>query len=69
MENKNYTKVLKKINTLINKAKRERDSKGYRENLGYDSQRELEDYMSGLNLSYQEETELMKTFYQHCDEI
>ncbi len=39
MENKNYTKVLKKINTLINKAKRERDSKGYRENLGYDSQR------------------------------
>jgi len=69
MENKNYTKVLKKINTLINKAKRERDSKGYRENLGYDSQRELEDYMSGLNLSYQEEAELIKIFYQHYDEI
>ena len=69
MENKNYTKALKKINTLINKAKRERDSKGYRENLGYDSQRELEDYMSGLNLSYQEEAELIKIFYQHCDEI
>jgi len=69
MENKDYTKALKKINALINKAKRERDSKGYRENLGYDSQGELEDYMDGLNLSYQEKAELIKIFYQHCDEI
>jgi len=69
MENRNYTKALKKINTLINKAKRERDSKGYRENLGYDSQGKLEDYMSRLDLSYQEEAELMKTFYLRCDEI
>ena len=69
MGNKGYTKALKKINALINKAKRERDSKGYRENLGYDSQGELEDYMSKLNLSYQEEAELIKTFYRHCDEI
>jgi len=69
MENKNYTKALKKINTLINKAKRERDSKGYRENLGYDSHLELEDYMSELNLPWQERTELKKIFYKQCDEI
>ena len=69
MGNKGYTKALKKINALINKAKRERDSKGYRENLGYDNQGELEDYMSKLNLSYQEEAELIKIFYRHCDEI
>ena len=69
MENKDYTKALKKINTLINKAKRERDSKGYRENLGYDSQPELEDYMSKLNLSYQDEAKLIEMFYQYCSEI
>lgn len=69
MENKDYAKALKKITTLINKARSEKESKGYRENLGYDSHRKLEDYMSGLDLSYQEETELMKIFYKQCDEI
>jgi len=69
MESKDYAKALKKINILINKAKRERDSKGYRENLGYNSHLKLEDYMSALSLSYQEETELKKIFYKQCDEI
>jgi len=69
MESKNYAKALKKINTLINKAIDERDRKGYRENLGYDSHFKLEDYMSKLDLPWQERTELKKIFYKQCDEI
>jgi len=63
------TKGLRKIDRLINKAKRERDKKGYRENLGYDSQRELEDYLSTLNLSYGEKTRLIALFYDRCEGI
>ena len=69
MKNKDYAKALKKINTLINKAKGEKNKKGYRENLGYGSQLELENYMSTLNLSYQEKAELIKMFYEYCDEL
>jgi len=69
MENKDYARVLKKINTLINKAKGEKNNKGYRENLGYDSQLELENYMSTLNLSNQEKAQLIKAFYEYCDEL
>ena len=69
MKNKDYAKVLKKINTLINKAKGEKNSKGYRENLGYHSQLELENYMKTLNLSYQERAKLIKMFYEYCDEF
>ncbi len=69
MKNKDYRTVLRKINTLINKAKGEKNNKGYRENLGYDSQLELENYMSTLDLSYQEKAKLIKMFYEYCDEL
>ena len=67
--NKDYIKALKKIDRLINRAKKERDSKGYRENLGYDSQGELENFMNTLKLSYGEKAQLIKLFYEYCDEI
>ena len=66
---KDKTKALRKIDRFINKAKKERDKKGYRENLGYDSQRELEDYLNILDLSYGEKARLITLFYRRCEEI
>lgn len=63
------TKALRKINTLINRAKRERDKKGYRENLGYDSQGKLEDYLETLDLSYSEKANLSRSFLDKCNQI
>jgi len=64
-----FQKAEKKIKQLIDRAKRERDRKGYRENLGYDSQGKLEDFFGILNFSYADEARLFELFYAECDKI
>ena len=54
---------------LIAKAKRERDSRGYRENLGYDQYRVLEDYCRELCLSYTETTIILGCFENACNAL
>lgn len=63
------TKGKQRVDYLIQQAKEERDKDGYRENLGYDTIYELEDYLKRLALSYQEESEVTKYFYSECDKI
>ena len=62
-------KGLRKIADLVDKAKREKTTKGPRENLGYDSIIELKSYLSQLDLSYIEYSRLIKVFYHMCDKI
>ena len=57
------------IKKVIAKAERERDRKGYRENLGYDSHNQVRDYLNTLELSYIEHSALMKQFNALCDRI
>lgn len=57
------------VDNIINKAKKERDTKGYRENLGYDQYPTLTDKISKLNLSYQEECQIKNYFSEQCDSI
>lgn len=54
---------------LIAKAKRERDLRGYRENLGYDQYQALEDYCRELCLSYTETTIILGCFENACDAL
>lgn len=62
-------KAHRKIEQLIDRAKQERDRKGYRENLGYDSQRKLEDFLETLNLSYPDKARLIELFWKKCNRI
>jgi len=64
-----FQKAENKIKQLVDRAKRERDRKGYRENLGYDSQGKLEDFFRTLNLSYSDEARLIELFYSECEKI
>lgn len=64
-----WLKAIGKIDSLVNKAKKERDHKGYRENLGYDQQNKFEDYLSTLDLTYQQRAKLIGHFYAKCGEI
>ncbi len=57
------------IKKVITKAERERDRKGYRENLGYDSVHVVEDYLKTLDLSYSEYCALKQEFSIQCDAI
>lgn len=67
---KQYNQAIKKCNALTNKAKQERDTLGYRENLGYDSENKLYDFVEGLDaLTYQDKTQIYKNFYKICDNI
>lgn len=65
----NYQLGQKRIRQLIDKACRIRDTKGYHENLGYEYDRSLKDYLSTLGLHYTEECNLLKEFYSACDKI
>lgn len=38
-------KAYKFVDKLITKAEKEKDKKGYRENLGYDAQNKVEEYL------------------------
>lgn len=58
-----------KIRALIRRAKRERDAGGYRENLGYDQRRKLQDYLNALDLTYSKRAALMGEFDRACDAI
>ena len=62
-------KARRKAQSLVEAAAHYRDNHGYRENLGFDSQRELEDYMSTLDLSYSEATDVLKEFWADCSAL
>lgn len=62
-------KAKRKVDYLISKAKKERDEKGYRENLGYDLIHVLEDYLSKLGLHYVDNAGITEYFYSECDKI
>lgn len=64
-----YKKALRFMHKLISKAEMERDTKGYRENLGYDSENKLDDFMGKLDLDYQQSCEIRTRFYVCCDAI
>jgi len=65
-----YHKAIKHADKLIAKAKRERDARGYRENLGYDSQRNLEAFMSkNHDMTYGEKCHIITYFNRQCDAI
>ncbi len=66
---KNYNKGKAFAEKLIRGAKRERDANGYRENLGYDQANKLSDFLSKLNLSYHEKSDIEIFFDSACDEI
>ena len=67
---KQYNKAMRKVDSLVTKAIEERLQKGYRENLGYDSQNELENYINFLDsLTYSDKTEIVQAFYSACDKI
>jgi hypothetical protein len=64
-----YKKALNFVDNLISKAEKERDTKGYRENLGYDSKNKLDKKLSTLDLSYSEKCEIEVHFHSRCDSI
>jgi len=65
----NFKRAQRKIRAIVNEAIHERDTKGYRENLGYDQQNRLEEYLNGLDLTYPEHAALIREFYKACDQI
>jgi hypothetical protein len=54
---------------LYKKAIKERDKKGYRENLGYDSANKLTDYVSTLDMHYQDQCKAKSYFNQLMDTV
>jgi hypothetical protein len=64
-----YKKALNFVDNLISKAEKERDTKGYRENLGYDSKNKLDKKISTLDLSYSEVCEIKDQFHSRCNSI
>lgn len=62
-------RALRKVRSLIARAVKERDTKGYRENLGYDSIHALDNFLSPLDLSYTDKCEVRQVFWQECDKI
>ena len=59
----------RRIQSIINTATHERDTTGYRENLGYDQQNKLQEYLNTLDLTYPEFCLFMGEFYRACDAI
>ena len=62
-------KAHNKAQRLIAKAKRERDLTGYREELGYDQCRFLQDYCNRLGLTYAETSHVLAQFEEACDNL
>lgn len=55
---------------LVRTAKRERDRRSYRENLGYDQEGKLTDFISTLpDLTYQDQGTILAAFYAECATI
>lgn len=65
----NKNKAIRFVDKIIKIAKKERDTKGYRENLGYDQANKVRDEIYKLGLEYNQEAEVMKYFYLMCDSI
>ncbi len=68
-EETDVKKAMKFADQLIKKAEQERDKKGYRENLGYDSERKLKDFISKLDLTYSDKSKVLDYFIGKCDKI
>ena len=65
-----YEKAIKFIDKIIKKAEQERDIKGYRENLGYDQDNKVIEYLEKLTLlTYPDKSELLSYFYNSCNSI
>jgi len=62
-------KVIVFADKLVEKAKKEKDTRGYRENLGYDSENKLRNYSLFQDLSYVEQCNVITYFYRLCDKI
>lgn len=56
-------------NRIIAESKRERDTRGYRENLGYDRRPELIACINLLVLPYQDQCQILAEFDAACDNI
>lgn len=69
----NYKKSMKKgysyVDTIINKCKEEIQTKGYRENLGYDQYINLQEKLDGLELVYSDRAKILNYFIQCCDNL
>lgn len=64
-----YQKALLKIKSVIKEAKDERDTKGYRENLGYDQRPFILGWLDASDLTYAERSKLLAQFDRLCDAI
>jgi len=58
-----------KVKELITRATKERDKQGYRENLGYEQRFTLLDYLFGLNLTYLQKSQILRSFDRQCDNL
>jgi len=64
-----YKRAIKYADKLIQEAEKERDEKDYRENLGYELDIQLKDFLAALNLPYSQEAQVLQYFYRRCDQI
>lgn len=65
----NYVRGLKKANSFIAEAQAELGTSGYRENLGYERYRNLQDYLYTLSLTYQEESSILRIYEEKCEKL
>ena len=57
------------VRKMIKKAEKERDTKGYRENLGHDQYPVLMSQLYLLDLSYQDQVEIVDYWADLCDAL
>lgn len=62
-------KAFKIVDRAIKRAEKERDEKGYRENLGYDQYNEVKEKVEELGLEYGDVCDIMNYFDRKCDNI
>ena len=61
-----YIKAISKADALIKRARKELDTKGYRENLGYDLYDTLEAYCHRLSMGFRGGANVMEYFLDQC---
>ena len=64
-----FEKGISKARSLVRSAELRRDRSGYHENLGYEDQHILENYLDSLKLTYQEHCQIITDFYKGCGAI
>ena len=69
IDKKKLDKCMKQVDKLVNKAIVERDRKGYRENLGYDQDRKLSDFINKIGLHISHHWRVWDYFLAKCNEI